>query len=174
MNGIKRTTLAIVPGSFAPITNGHIFIVKEALKLYDKVILAVMINAEKTYEFSLEERTAIALAALKSETSVEVISYDGWLYKLANELKADAIVKGYRNDIDLKYEEEMAKFNKLHAPSVETVLIKTSAEFENVSSTLVRKKIANGETLKELLPKSAIDEINEILAKKNGLSQIRI
>ena len=161
-----KETVAIVPGSFDPITNGHIFIVKEATRLYDKVVVAVMINESKKYTFTLEERKGIAQAALSDLPNVEVISYDGWLYELANSLNADAIVKGYRNDVDYEYEQKMAEFNIKYAPNSKTVLIKTSDELTTVSSTIVRQKIINNENISDLLPDKAIDKIKRILSKR--------
>ena len=166
MDNKNAKTVAIVPGSFDPITKGHIFIVNEALKRYDHVILAVMINSEKTYQFSLEERKSIASAALDGISNVEVISFDGWLYELANKLNADAIVKGYRNDIDLEYENKMAAFNANYAPKAKTILIKAPSELEKISSTLARTQLANEILLKEILPEKAISKIQEILNNK--------
>lgn len=162
----KKETIAIVPGSFDPITNGHIFVINEAVKLYDKVFVAVMINANKQYTFTLEERQRIAKAALRHMPRVEVIASDGWLYELANSLNADAIVKGYRNDVDLEYEKNMAEYNSKYAPNAKTVLIKTIDELSSVSSTLVRDKIKSKTDISDLLPKDAIDEINNILSQK--------
>jgi pantetheine-phosphate adenylyltransferase len=162
----KKETIAIVPGSFDPITNGHIFVINEAVKLYDKVFVAVMINANKQYTFTLEERQRIAKAALRHMPQVEVIASDGWLYELANSLNADAIVKGYRNDVDLEYEKNMAEYNSKYAPNTKTVLIKTLDELSSVSSTLVRDKIKSKTDISDLLPKDAIDEINNILSQK--------
>lgn len=164
MNNNKH--IAIVPGSFDPITNGHIFVVKEAAKLYDKVFVAVMINSDKQYKFTLEERKSIAESALKDIPNVEVISSDGWLYELANSLNADAIVKGYRNNVDLEYENKMAEFNRQHAPNTKTILIQSPSELSFVSSTLVREQLKNNLDIAELLPIEAIEEIEKILAKK--------
>lgn len=162
----NKKTVAIVPGSFDPITNGHMFVINEALKRYDKVYVAVMINSAKEYTFTLEERKSIVGAALEGFDDVEVISSDGWLYDLANELSADAIVKGYRNDIDLEYEQKMAEFNQRYAPNAETVLIKSDGEISSISSTLVREMLKNEESINKLLPPGAIDKINEILVNK--------
>ena len=162
----NKKTVAIVPGSFDPITNGHIFVINEALKRYDRVFVAVMINSSKEYTFTLEERKSIANAALDGVERVEVVSSDGWLYDLANELSADAIVKGYRNDIDLEYEQKMAEFNQRYAPNTETVLIKSDDEISSISSTLVREMLKNKESINKLLPPGAIDKINEILVNK--------
>ena len=100
--GDKR--IAIVPGSFDPITNGHIDIVKRAAAEYDTVYLAVMINAEKKYLFNIEQRTEIARAAMRELENVKVISSEGMLWQLAQKLNADAIVKGYRNQKDLSHQ----------------------------------------------------------------------
>ena len=161
----KKEKIAIVPGSFDPITFGHIYVIKEALKKFDTVYVAVMINKEKNYMFSLDERKRIVESALSTD-SVKVISSEGWLWELAVELNATGIVKGYRNDSDLAYEFEMASFNEKHAPNAKTFLIKTDSVFEKISSTLVREKIMNNESLKEFVPEGAIKEIIKIQKAK--------
>ena len=108
---MTKQRIAIVPGSFDPITNGHIDIIRRAAELYDRVFVAVMINDQKKYRFTLEEREAIARAATEDMERVEVISSSGWLWELARDLGACAIVKGYRNETDLEYEKKMAEFN---------------------------------------------------------------
>ena len=158
----KNQRIAIVPGSFDPITNGHISIIEEAARLYDKVFVAVMINADKQYMFSLEQRKFIAEACFEGRDNISVISSDGWLWQLANELGACAIVKGYRNDTDLEYEKSMAEFNDAHCPDAKTVLIKSKEDFINISSTLVRNYIQEGRSLEEFLPLAAIKTINSI------------
>lgn len=154
--------IAIVPGSFDPITNGHLDIIKKAAALYDKVYVAVMINDKKTYMFTLEERRMIAESATAEIDGVEVISSSGWLWKLAKDLGACAIVKGYRNEADLRYEQEMAVFNDAHNPEAKTVLLKAEEELEGLSSTLIREKIRKGEALEGYLPEAAIEKIKEI------------
>lgn len=157
-----KKEIAIVPGSFDPITNGHIFIVKQAAKMYKKVYVAVMINSSKNYMFDIQSRKSIAEAALKDIPNVTVISSEGWLWQLANELNADAIVKGYRNQKDLEYELEMAKFNEEHAPNTKTIILETDPSLENISSTLIREYLQKGIPLSGLLPESAINEIKKI------------
>lgn len=160
---MKQTKIAIVPGSFDPITYGHIDIVKRALCEYDKVFLAVMINASKEYMFSLEERSEIAKAALSEFPNVEVIASDGMLWQLAKDLDAVGIVKGYRNDRDLAYEEEMAIFNAQHYPQAKTRLLPASDVWSTVSSTVVRQRIRDGLPLEGFLPQSAISCLQKIL-----------
>ena len=149
--------IAIVPGSFDPITYGHIDIVKRAAKEYDIVYLAVMINSSKKYLFDIEQRTAIAEAAVSDISNVRVISSEGMLWKLAQELDADAIVKGYRNQTDLDYELEMAKFNEEHYPRAKTVLLKADPSLEALSSTVARDRLLNNESIADLVPAPAAD-----------------
>ena len=159
-------TVAIVPGSFDPITYGHIDIAKRAAALYDTVYLAVMINDQKKYTFSIEERERIAKRALYGVDNVYVISSKGMLWQLAKELSADAIVKGYRNQVDYDYEQKMAQFNDEKNPFAKTVLLEANEKYYCLSSTVVREKINNNESLEDMLPRAAINEINEILSKR--------
>ena len=157
--------LAIVPGSFDPITNGHIDLVKRALEKYDEVVLAIMINPTKKYMFTMEQRKDIAEAALSSLERVRVVTSDGMLWQLAEELNAVAIVKGYRNDVDLAYEKEMANFNLAHNPNAPTLLLKADDNLFDLSSTRVRERILSGQSLDGLLPREAISQINRIVPK---------
>ena len=154
--------IAVVPGSFDPITNGHLDIIKKAAALYDKVYVAVMINDKKKYMFTLEERRMIADSAIEEIDRVEVISSSGWLWELAKSLGACAIVKGYRNEADLRYEQEMAEFNEAHYPEAKTVLLRAENGLEELSSTLIREKIKKNESLEGYLPTAAIRRIKEI------------
>ncbi|MBE6545876.1 MAG: pantetheine-phosphate adenylyltransferase [Ruminococcaceae bacterium] len=159
----KKGKIAIVPGSFDPITEGHIDIIRRAAERFDHVYVAVMINQAKQYRFSIEQRTRIAQGAVKGMERVSVISSEGMLWMLAKELGASAIVKGYRNEADWKYEQEMAQYNKAHYPQAETILLKAEEHLSQVSSTVVREKLLNNEDLSELLPKGAIREIEKII-----------
>ncbi len=159
---MSKQRIAIVPGSFDPITKGHVSIIKKAVEAYDKVYVAVMINDQKTYMFSLDERRQIAEACLKKLPTVTVISSDGMLWELAKSLGACAIVKGYRNEYDLEYEQKMAEFNSAHYPEAETVLIRSDDGMEHISSTLARKNILEKTELFEYLPEEAIEAVREI------------
>ena len=154
--------IAIVPGSFDPITIGHLNIVERAAKEYDLVYVAVMINDQKNYMFSLEQRKRIAKACVGAWENVRVISSEGMLWELAKNLGACAIVKGIRNESDLAYENRMAEFNASQYPAAQTVLLPAMEKHLHISSTLVREKILARENLSGLLPKEAIDEIQKI------------
>ena len=158
--------LAIVPGSFDPITFGHVDIIKRAAAMYDRVMVAVMINRDKRYWFTLEQRTRFAEAAVREFPNVSVIGSEGMLWELARDLGACALVKGYRNEYDLAYEKTMADYNRQHYPAAETILLPAEERLFAVSSTLVREKLANGEDLHALLPQSVIDEIYKIIPRR--------
>ena len=166
----NEKTIAIVPGSFDPITYGHLDIAKRAAELYDEVFLAVMINDQKKYLFSIEERELIANIALKSMdiSNVTVISSAGMLWKLAEELGADAIVKGYRNSTDYEYELKMAKFNQERNPNATTVLLEAQEDLSLVSSTNVRNAISSNISFDGYLPKKAAEKIKEILLSRKN------
>ena len=161
----KKYTVGIVPGSFDPITKGHVDIVCRASELCDEVVVAVMINSEKKYMFTLDERKKIAEAALSHVEGVEVISSDGMLYELANTLSADAIVKGVRNERDREYELSMAEYNSARTKAV-TVLLDADPVLTDVSSTAVRNEIEGDWQIETFLSREAIDEIKKILNKK--------
>ena len=165
MNEGKKK-IAIVPGSFDPITYGHIDLVQRASEVYDKVYLAVMINRDKQYMFSMEERTRIAMAAVEEFDNVEVISSEGMLWELALNLDACAIVKGYRNEIDLAYEQKMAEFNYAHNPLAQTVLLESKSDLINISSTVVREKIYQKESLVDLMRPKVGEVLLQILHQK--------
>ena len=162
----KKERVAIVPGSFDPITLGHLDILRRAAALYDRVYLAVMINREKRYMFTLEERHRIASVAVRDIDRVEVISSDGMLWELARDLGVCAIVKGYRNEIDLQYEQSMAEYNRERYPQAETVLLPSDDQLLNISSTVVRERLQTNESLVDLLPSDVIDEIMSIFNKR--------
>lgn len=158
--------IAIVPGSFDPITRGHIDIAERAAAEYDLVYLAVMINAEKEYMFTLQQRKSIAEAACRHIKNVRVISSEGYLYELASELSACAIVKGVRNEADREYEQRMAEFNLAHYPAAKTVLLEADSELCDVSSTEVRRMIETDmKGIEKYISDAALTKIKELLSK---------
>ena len=157
-----KKTVAIVPGSFDPITNGHVNIIMRAAEMYDTVYVAIMINDTKKYKFTLEERKAIAEACFIGNEKIHVISSNGWLWALAKSLNAAAIVKGYRNETDLEYEKNMAIFNEEKYPECKTVLLKADDSLTDMSSTYIRELLERGESLDGLIPDGAIKVIKTI------------
>ena len=151
--------IAVVPGSFDPMTIGHINIIERASKLFDKVFVAVMINDKKSYMFTREQRTQIAKLSLAHLDNVEVIFDDGMLADLALRLDACAIVKGIRDWKDYQYEFEMAQFNFKRNPKAQTVFLPCDEGAREISSTVVRSRIAKGEDILDILSKNAVKYI---------------
>lgn len=164
---MKKGRIAIVPGSFDPITVGHIDIAKRAAQMYETVYLAVMINSQKEYLFSLEERKQIAQKAFENYENIKVVSSEGMLWKLAYDLNAEAIVKGYRNKKDYDYEMKMAEFNRDHNPDAETILLECSDGLNDVSSTEVRERILHGRSFDDLLPEQVAQLVYKFIERKN-------
>ncbi len=144
-------SLAIVPGSFDPMTLGHLEIVKTVAKRYDEVVVAVMINRSKKYLFDTETRVAVAEATVKEIPNVCVIADSGLLIDLFDRLGADAVCKGWRNQRDYDYELHMADWNSSHNPRFRTEMIRAKSSVEHISSTEVRRRLADGETLEDIV-----------------------
>ncbi len=153
---------AIIPGSFDPMTLGHKDIVERALKLFDRVIVAIMINPAKTGSFGFAERKRIAELTLSDIPEATVITADGYLADLAAALKACAIVKGVRNTEDFEYEQDMAVFNHDRNPITETVYLPSYGDIADISSTLARGLIASGGSLDGVLAPEAIEYIESL------------
>lgn len=155
--------IAIVPGSFDPMTLGHKDVVERAAKIFDRVIVAIMINPDKKGRFSFAERKKIAELTLADIPQATVITADGYLADLAAALKAVAIVKGVRNTEDFEYEQEMAAFNHDRNPVTETVYLPAYSELAEISSTYAKKLIDAELPLDGVLSLAAIDYIKELI-----------
>lgn len=154
-------SLAIVPGSFDPMTLGHLDIVRAAAEKYDEVVVAVMINRDKQYLFDMQTRVRIAEATVAQIPSVRVIADEGMLIDLFDRLGADAVCKGWRNENDLAYEKRMAEWNRSHNSRFHTELIRADATRETVSSTEVRARLERGEDISSLVHPNAADLIRK-------------
>lgn len=149
-------SIAIVPGSYDPITKGHLDIVRRALQAYDEVVLAVMNNAAKEYMFDMSERAEMARRAVADLARVRVVADSGMLVDLFDRVGATAIVKGVRNEKDRAYEEEMAAYNLAKNPRAKTVLLEASSELTDLSSTCVRALLQAGIVPTRELPAGVI------------------
>lgn len=134
--------VAVVPGSFDPMTLGHLALVRRALALYDRVVVAVMNNGQKKYRFTMEERVHIAALTLNGLDRVTLMQSDGLLIDLFDTVGGTAIVKGIRDERDRAYEEEMAAWNLSHNPRAKTVLLQAEPAQATISSTAVRRLLA--------------------------------
>jgi pantetheine-phosphate adenylyltransferase len=144
-------SLAIVPGSFDPMTLGHLELIKTVAKRYDEVVVAVMVNRSKKYLFDMNTRVAIAEETVKELPNVRVIAESGMLIDLFDKLNADAVCKGWRNQHDFDYELHMADWNSSHNPRFRTEMIRAKSAVEHISSTDVRRRLAEGEPLEGIV-----------------------
>lgn len=156
--------IAICPGSFDPVTLGHMDIITRACKIFDKVIVAVPVNPDKHASFTVEERMDMLRTATKG-MNVEVDSVKGLLADYANEKKAVAIVKGLRAISDFEYEFQMALTNKKLNPDVETMFLPTSMENMFLSSSMVKQIAGFGGDISHFVPECLLDRINERLCR---------
>lgn len=154
-------TLAIVPGSFDPMTLGHKDVIERATRLFDRVVVAIMINPDKQGMFTLLERKRIAELTL-SGLDVEILVSEGYLVELAERLGADAIVKGVRTIEDFEYEQSMALFNHEHYPDCETIYLPSYGKKTSISSTAARARIMSGEATADLLADAADEYIRNL------------
>lgn len=154
----------ICPGSFDPVTLGHIDIISRACKLFDKVIVAVPVNPNKHASFSVEERMEM-LRLVTQGMNVEVDCVSGLLADYAREKNAVAIVKGLRAMTDFEYEFQMALTNKKLNPEVETLLLPTSVENMFLSSSMVKQVAGFGGDISHFVPECLLDRINERLCR---------
>lgn len=146
---------AIFPGSFDPITNGHYDIIKRGVSLFDEIIVAIGVNAEKKYMFSLEERQRFIEEAFKDEPKIKVITYTGLTIDLCKKEKADFILRGLRNPADFEFEKAIAHTNR-SLSEIETVFLLTAAGTSYISSSIVRDVLRNGGDIKKLVPDSVL------------------
>jgi pantetheine-phosphate adenylyltransferase len=144
---------AIFPGSFDPITLGHYDIIKRSVTLFDEVIVAIGINSEKKYMFSLKERQQFIEDAFKDEPKVSVVTYKGLTVDFCQKNNVEFILRGLRNPADFEFEKAIAHTNRDLAP-IETVFLLTAASTSYISSSIVRDVIRNHGDYTKLVPKS--------------------
>ncbi|MFC4816916.1 MULTISPECIES: pantetheine-phosphate adenylyltransferase [unclassified Flavobacterium] len=142
---------AIFPGSFDPITLGHVDIINRSIPLFDEIIIAIGVNAEKKYMFPLEERKRFIEETFKREDSVSVITYEGLTIDLCKKFEADFILRGLRNPADFEFEKAIAHTNR-RLSKIETIFLLTAADTSYISSSIVRDVIRNGGNYKVLVP----------------------
>ena len=146
---------ALFPGSFDPITNGHYDIILRGIKLFDEVIVAIGINSEKNYMFSIEERQSFIEKAFENEPKVKVVTYKGLTIDFCKAIDAQFILRGLRNPADFEFEKAIAHTNR-KLSKIETVFLLTAAKTSFISSSIVRDVIRNNGDYTVLVPKSVV------------------
>jgi pantetheine-phosphate adenylyltransferase len=144
---------ALFPGSFDPITLGHYDIIKRGIKLFDEVVIAIGVNSEKSYMFSLEERQNFIEASFKDFPNVTVTTYKGLTIDFCKEIDAQFILRGLRNPADFEFEKAIAHTNR-KLSKIETVFLLTAARTSYISSSIVREVIRNNGDYTVLVPES--------------------
>jgi len=156
-----RQTLAVFPGSFDPITNGHLDIVERGLNVFDRVRLAILVNPEKKPLFSIDERVGLIRETYAGNPRVEVDTFSGLLVDYAEKVGATVIIRGIRAISDFEYEFQMALMNRRLNPSIETVFMMPAESYSYVSSRLVKEVFQLGGRVSDLVPPAAEQRLCE-------------
>jgi pantetheine-phosphate adenylyltransferase len=144
--------IAIYPGSFDPLTNGHVDIIQRGARLFDRIVVAMLINVDKAPLFTIPERVEIAREVFRGDPHVEVDTFDGLLVVYAERRRAGVIVRGLRAISDFEFEMQMALMNRRLRPDVETVFMMPAEPYTYVSSRLVKEIVALGGSVTGLVP----------------------
>jgi pantetheine-phosphate adenylyltransferase len=145
-------TLAVYPGSFDPPTNGHVDIISRGARLFDRIIVAILVNAEKSPLFSMQERVEILREVFKDQPNVEVDTLGGLLVEYVERRQAQVIVRGLRAVSDFEFEFQMALMNRRLTPRVETVFMMPAEQYTYISSRLIKEVFALGGQVQGLVP----------------------
>lgn len=149
-------SLAIYPGSFDPITNGHIDILKRALKQFDEVIILVAINPNKSSRFSIEEKILMIKEAIKYINGAKVDFTDGQTVDYAHKVNTRYLIRGYRNKEDMIFEEEIAKVYREQDKEIQMIYLKAADKYLNISSTLIDEYHKTGKDISKFVPDSVV------------------
>ena len=157
------STLAVYPGSFDPLTNGHVDIILRGARLFDRIIVAILVNAEKSPLFSKEERVDIARTVFHEQPNVEVDTFDGLLVDYVQRRRAQVIVRGLRAVSDFEFEFQMALMNRRLNERIETVFMMPAEQYTYISSRLIKEVASIGGRVHGLVP----DLVEARLREKN-------
>ncbi len=159
-------TIAVYPGTFDPVTNGHLDIIARASKLFDVVIVGVLHNSAKSPLFSVEERVNILTETTKHIPNIQVKEFSGLSIEFAKMNKANVIVRGLRAITDFDYELQMAQTNRVLAPNVDTMFLTTSLEYAYLSSTTVKEVALFGGDITKFVPPFVVEKIQKKIEEK--------
>lgn len=144
--------IAIFPGSFDPITKGHESIIRRALPLFDKVVVAIGVNSTKKYLFSLEQRKQWLADIFKDEPKVSIDTYSTLTVEYCKSIGAGFIIRGLRNSVDFNYEKSIAQMNRDLSPDIESIFYMTNPELSAINATIVREIYINGGDISAFVP----------------------
>ena len=155
--------VAVYPGSFDPVTYGHLDIIERGAKIFDKVVIAILENPNKNPLFTIEQRKEFLLSAIAELPNVEIDSFQGLLADYMISTKANVIIKGLRAVSDFEYELQMASINKKLAPNVETLFMMTNNKYSFLSSSVVKEVAKYGGDVSDLVPPAVLRAFNVIV-----------
>ena len=144
--------ICLFPGTFDPITKGHVDVVKRSVSLFDKLVIGIGINSSKQPMFTVEQRVEWIGNIFKNDSRVEVVGYTGLTVDYCQKINARYILRGIRYVSDFEYEKAIADMNRMLAPEIETLFLTCSPEYSTISSTLVRDVIRNGGNVTQFVP----------------------
>ena len=159
------STLAVYPGSFDPLTNGHVDIIERGARLFDRIIVALLVNAEKSPLFSVDERLDIARTVFKHLPNVEVDTFNGLLVDYVEHRRAQVIVRGLRAVSDFEFEFQMALMNRRLTGKIETVFMMPAEQYSYISSRLIKEVFALGGRVHGLVPDSVEERLRQKVKK---------
>ena len=162
----NKMRTAIYPGSFDPVTYGHIDIIKRSAKMVDKLIIGVLSNSSKTPLFSVEERVKMLEDVTSYLPNVEVRAFGGLLVDFVHQCQADVIVRGLRAITDFEYELQMAQTNRVIAPDIDTIFLTTNLKYSYLSSSIVKEIAGYQGDISEFLHPAVAEKVREKLANK--------
>ncbi|MEW6431009.1 MAG: pantetheine-phosphate adenylyltransferase [Myxococcota bacterium] len=157
---------AIYPGSFDPLTNGHLSLIQRGLKVFDKLIVAIAVNPRKTPLFSVEERRELILGAVNDDPRVEVDDFQGLLVDYAKQRQAYVVLRGLRAVSDFEFEFQLANMNRRLAPDLETVFMMTGEDYFYISSNIVREVASFGGNVEGIVPPNVLEKLKSKFARK--------
>jgi pantetheine-phosphate adenylyltransferase len=160
-----RERVAVYPGSFDPLTNGHVDIILRGARLFDRIIVAILRNAEKQPLFTLDERESMAREVFREYANVDVEAFDGLLVDYAAARRASAIVRGLRAVSDFEFELQMALMNRRLGPDIETVFMMPAEQYTYVSSRLIKEVFSLGGQVAGLVPEVVEQHLREKRSK---------
>jgi pantetheine-phosphate adenylyltransferase len=155
------STLAVFPGSFDPLTNGHVDIITRGARLFDRIVVAILLNAEKAPLFTTQERVEIAREVFRSQPKVEVDTFDGLLVDYVERRQAQVIVRGLRAVSDFEYEFQMALMNRRLNGRIETVFMMPAEQYTYISSRLIKEVFSLGGRVHGLVPELVEQRLRE-------------
>ncbi|HEV3062306.1 MAG TPA: pantetheine-phosphate adenylyltransferase [Vicinamibacterales bacterium] len=161
-------TLAVYPGSFDPLTNGHVDIISRGARLFDRIIVAMLVNAEKSPLFTMDERVEIARAVFKDQRNVEIDTFNGLLVDYVRGRRAQVIVRGLRAISDFEFEFQMALMNRRLDSSIETVFMMPAEQYTYISSRLIKEVFALGGRVHGLVPELVEARLRDKVTKLTG------